>query len=55
MATKKQLRDELFAIKFALRDALLKQLATMGDVATKDALYQDVWTIWKWMNSQDYK
>ena len=53
--TKKQLRQELFSIKFELRDAMLNQIAMVGSDATKDALYQAVWSVWKRMNAQDYK
>ena len=53
--TKTQLRNELFGIKNALRDAMLDQIAMVGNDATKDALYIAVWQIWKRMNQQDYK
>ena len=55
MATKKQLRDELFAIKFALRDALLYQVHKMGDDAREDDLFKSVFEVWRYLNSQDYK
>lgn len=55
MMTKKQLRDELFSVKFALRDALLLQVSRMGGEARSDAFTESVYEIWKRMNSRDYK
>lgn len=50
--TKVMLRAELFRIKGLLRDALLEEGFSSG---TETNFYNNILSIWREMNRQDYK
>lgn len=50
--TKTQLRAELFRVKGLIRQALLNEAYTNG---TKSTLYQEILSVWRDMNKQEYK